>query len=1377
MIKDEIVKFFNEAIKSYNKIVSIKEFPEYKSNVDDFNSVNQFYSAMETAFREVITNELGITCPRNLHEMVSLLIENLSPGPLENGIDLFYILRYKDTRNQAVHNLNIEEQNPYPRLFLNGQRFIKTYIDRDAKIEKWNSINKKFDYADFKQKFKTNRYDHVRVLVVGPMHDYDKEQLKLLTNFHWNIVLDFDPYSSEGGLRSIFPSSNTQVIQLSQIERMDKSTLSLDTVTWLNCDGDHSLGIDSFSPLNDRNHMPFMPAMVEGSKNWRNCVNLNESRKNAHKLIREFFEAYFTKMAYSTDIVFLMDYSQPIMTSIVQAVEDNLDNITQFCNVFFIDESMSEKLKVEAVNNENWSIYSSTIYNFANCIERNEPIKTEINQSIMIPYDLDSGDGIVSERAYHKINKNFYLLHKKFPSQVDEPLFNEDEYDKELYNFSRGEEVKWNIVSKDQIAQFDIFQSALKKVESNITKGNNISEIYHAAGFGGTTLSRHIAYRISDTYPVLYMKSYDKNAIEEQLKRVYSISRKRVIIFIEEKLFNNKSIEKDECIRVADATTIPYTIIFIGRRAQEAHLGNKPVFLRRLIKSDIEKLLEFNKRILSVYSSGVNRRLLRASADDFIRKLGEENCSPFLINLSIYEDKYIKIDEYVNEYVTKITAKPSLVKVFVYLSIFSKFINEGIPTNFVCNILQIDSKNSSNIINELVKQFDPIIYIKHNEEFKTREIALRAPIIATVLLKKILMNNSNEVGYRSKLSSNLKSMIKDFKVYYDQKQYANKRLRQLFIDKSDEESIEEESISNEGIQSDIIKKFFAPVIAELWDKDNVEEAGNVFICLTEEYSEDPYFCAHTARFYAYTNRSFPKAREYADKALSLSALDTDKNIATDIYHVKGMCIRTELFNELDLIQKEENQDSKHSLESIYSLVEESANAFSDTLNYANGSINKSIEYACSAWLKMMMRMLSVMDLYKLVDSRKAQEYIETAERLIEELEDIYVLRENQKGIADLQRKKAVLISYRQDVGKALADWNNFYNNSKNQYLYVNCLYSCRHRYYLLEHKLNNFKSASGNEAQKKINALVEDFKYSLLNISIDDLKVSDLATYISLVRFSTEKVATVSSLINSLYIKGEKKPDIKVLFYRYVLKFISAYHGDRLALQETIDYMKECKLHAERIAWKTNSVEFFRQGREMDSLISKKFLLKVYPELKNKIYESEELGVLKGRLKSDGSKSVIIPFDNNGKPLNGIEVFVNLKYNPHINSTDSGQEVSFKMGFSYDGLRAENMSVRPAEKDIGESAYPGSIVKLNVIKSLKGKNGNITALIGSVGKDEPCILHISNVGDQKILPKEMKQLYHYARSNPLQVSLIRKSSKGWVASLSKAGILIDKLLK
>ena len=340
--KKKITKLFCEAITSYNEVVELRK-SDKEALVEEFNSNLQFYSSIECAFRSVIEQIIGKSCPHNLHEMIEMMVEELTPNPLERGIDLFYILRYKDTRNQTVHNINICEVNAYPKLFLNGYRFIKEYVDKDIEVEPWKEECEEFDYALFNQTFRQSMYDNIRILVLPPLYD-SKEKLEILTRYHWNVILDFDPYSGVCGSFSKLNVKNKKLVQLSQIEKYSSTQFSVEDVTWIMCDGDKLLNIKSFKPLKKQDVTKglFIPSMLDGQDNWSSCYNSSETMLSTKKLLNLFFEKYFEKIQYNVQLFFVMDYAARVNEVVYDAVSDNLNKFMYKLNVHLLNESLSE---------------------------------------------------------------------------------------------------------------------------------------------------------------------------------------------------------------------------------------------------------------------------------------------------------------------------------------------------------------------------------------------------------------------------------------------------------------------------------------------------------------------------------------------------------------------------------------------------------------------------------------------------------------------------------------------------------------------------------------------------------------------------------------------------------------------------------------------------------------------------------------------------------------------------------------------------------------------------------------------------------------------------------------------------------------------------
>jgi len=292
-------------------------------------------------------------------------------------------------------------------------------------------------------------------------------------------------------------------------------------------------------------------------------------------------------------------------------------------------------------------------------------------------------------------------------------------------------------------------------------------------------------------------------------------------------------------------------------------------------------------------------------------------------------------------------------------------------------------------------------------------------------------------------------------------------------------------------------------------------------------------------------------------------------------------------------------------------------------------------------------------LYKrleILKEKEVEDEIQKALTIVSNLEDIYILGDNfddeaecRKKLDDIERKKETLYSLQKEFKEAIAQWNNYYDTQKNSGSYSNCMYACKQRYYLLEEKTNGFRNID-EKNKKRIEKLSDDCYQAMLHLNSDDLKFGDLKVFLSISVLSEFQIDSVMSKFCSLYQQSEK--NLQILYYRYVLKFLKAYEGDKLALQECSAFMKECCEFSEKYPGKANIIDYFVEGNQMGKLLSRKRLLQINIVYRTQAYKANELKYVSGILKKQGMETSIIPFDRDGNLMTGIEVHANLKYNP-----------------------------------------------------------------------------------------------------------------------------------
>ena len=462
---------------------------------------------------------------------------------------------------------------------------------------------------------------------------------------------------------------------------------------------------------------------------------------------------------------------------------------------------------------------------------------------------------------------------------------------------------------------------------------------------------------------------------------------------------------------------------------------------------------------------------------------------------------------------------------------------------------------------------------------------------------------------------------------------------------------------------------------------------------------------------------------------------------------------------------------KEPLKELYYRAE---SAFETTYHIALSTDSKTLEYAYTAWLTLIVRTLTN-NRIKLLNDLEIEEEIEKGLTIISSLEDIYYLEENanesdiQRQLADIQRKKETLLSLQKEFKEAVSHWNNYYDIHKNGGNYSNCLYSCKQRYYLLEKETQDFKKIT-EQNRKRMEKLAADYYEAILHVNYEELKLGDLNTFLSVSIVTNYKVDKVMSKLSGFY-QQERKNHI-LLYYRYVLKFIKAYEGDKLALQECISYMRECCEFSERKPGKANIIDYFAVGEQMGQILSKKRLFRMNTMYRTQAYTAKELRFIYGVLKQQGSETTIIPYDTNGVLMTGIEIHANLKYNPDVEASDSGQMVKLRFGFSYDGLKAENMSIRYADENeekneitqerLKEGDYTEFCYKHILTSS---KTGKPYGIVGYVDANENCILRIGEITNRRINQEEFAKVIELCQKKNIKVQLIDHTEKGWVASL------------
>ncbi|MBP1046295.1 tetratricopeptide repeat protein [Enterococcus sp. BWM-S5] len=1386
--KKDIVEEFGICVNKYNE--APEEIIDFMMDRASRELINNLYTIAENIYTFILKkNNIDYDASYNFFIATEKLISEVIDSPLKNGVDLLFILRNKDARNKAIHKMTSLTYNPVPRLIQNLELLILHYIEPNitALISKKPRITGDASKIHLKDYMSLNKdYNSKKILIIDSMHDFSKEDIATINNIHWDIILDFDPFSLESGFQDAINRDEFYIMQLADAEETSKTIFRSGKKIVVNCDGQSGVEYPFTISRTERQRFVrngnrptnYMPANRKGAKEWASNYNFSHiNGKQAKEYLKSFFKEYFSQAATDIYVCSMMEYA-PSLHKEIYNVLDEVKGEYNFLKYIYVNDNYSLDLLNDSVGYEDeWFVLDCRYKEFIGGIEFVD-YEQYSEESYVIPAYNEKGLATVEHTEVNYLTSFFYMLHKAFPTKLDESDF--VEYIVEKESFALGNDIKWGLAVQNGYAELEVYHKLYNKIRNSVHRGETQFEIGSIPGFGGTTAGRVVSLKLKDEFPVLFMKQYDSNALKDALNLLYKISEKTIIIVIEENILGDILPKKSEIRDIARSTNVPHYFVYIQRSSVKSKSKNKSHVIEEFTSQDISKIINFNKEI----GTG-DKKLLKQSTSDFVDNLGLENCCPFLINLSIYKDRYIKLSDYVEEYIPMIESKKEWREIFLLVAILSEYLNRGIETKFIEKIF--DFTNAS--LSAFVESFSTLIYIGESAQYNCYELKVRSSMFSKELLKKLLGGKEQDLLYKNNLQKEMIHIIELIKEYYNDKQYGTELLKNLFIDKRYEESAISESDSFENNRR-FVSKFFSRIINDLWDQNNDKKAGAIFEALIKEYPEDPYFNAHAARYYAYTRSDFEKSREFIQRAVRLFEEDEEKaSVAPDIYHIMGMCIRKELNYELHSRQKDAVCEVDK--DRIYKLAIEAEEAFSETLNRSQiYNKTKTEEYALSACLILYMQILEFISKND-KENKEKEIYLEKALTSINSLENIFLLSEDEESLKDLEQKQRIIQNYMEEVATSIEKWNNYYTKYHDINDYKACIVSCRQRFHLIVKDTKFFSNEHlGGKVNKRIYKLFEDYYYSIEGLLVQDkseIKNSDLFNLVELGILTNASVPEMMEIINGLYSITEKV-NLNIDYFKYVLLFLRSYFGDRnnhYKLLDSIKYMKEKSSgHPNRI----KAISFLANGTEMAGLISKKMIRANLVQDNSKIYQLEQLRRIEGELRIErGNKGNIIPYDINGKIMSEVKVFVNIEHNPYVSSMNNNSRVSFKLGFSYDGLKAENMSIRVVGKreSIRETEQSrreqkeiviGEIYTFDYKESGYGKNSSIQTFRGLIDNQFPGIIHIKQIKPGHFVKEtEMIEVRKILNRKPIQVKVLEKRGESY--SLLPLDEEIDRLMK
>jgi hypothetical protein len=1126
---------------------------------------------------------------------------NTVADTIEPSVDFEFLRQNKFEITNASKHLAKESDFEIQKKYLEEVRkFISEYIDDKVKLK----VMENFEETDMSSwdllysacdRFSIEERNYI--LIIGPNQNIDKSYLKNISIPKWNLIIDFD-YNSEinGFFDCAYKKNEVLPHKLKASDLIDVNSFSRYSQTHYhyfanNFKGSGDTELKEYSDWNrkfGKNTEVFLKSFSDVLSNQKNIVVILYNSRRHINFLCEKIELHFGK---NTQFIFANDFK---------------DELLQVCEDF---NGVKVNITIQEI--------AEGLANFSSNFGIVNPNKGQI----LIPYmekSVSETSGILLASEFAQLEEYFEVLHKGLPD------INENEESRRAFLIGENRISWFGLKNRFDVERQNFNKKFLKTIERVIDNGRGKIFLVHEAGFGGTTVARRIAWEIHNDYPTLILKQYKDVKVRESLIMLHEKTRKTIFVILEVP----QAITLDEIDALYKSIPQARPIVFLIVKR------GKPNSNELVVSdwgNDTIDLVNAYKPFLSEYNNEVIRLKKEKELDEILNSSDSYKKTPFYIGLLTFEEKFFALKDYIQKFVLEVLDKDEQKRVLLYLSICDDYLGQGLPSSFFKKLFKV--ANSDIISLEKYFSKDSSIVdslLSSSQEGNHKFWRIRHNFLAKELKKQILSGSSeNPEIWRQGLADVCVKFIEDSISDSNTSEYIEEILQKLFI----------------GNRKDRAGEDFTSIINDI---ESLDDKELVFIALKETYPDNPHYCSHLARFYAYHNKNREKALQYADEAIRLSEIED--NLDPLLYHIKGMCLRSIAFDEMTKHRKLKFQKSNIPTEEyndvIDKLVPQAANQFELSRAIAKKQ-NRLDEYGYIAHIQLLINAID----YAIVISGKTKpdffsqnsepyaEWLDLSESLLEEVRRINLDDDESGKIEECVNEiMAFYENYEQILQNLRSQLEKGKNPSRTRRQIVRTYFRKKEDYSKDIRTINNILS------------LMEQ------NIENEPDNEKNFYLWFQAARYSK---VSIDDALNKLSKWKANSSSIDATYYFYILKVFRALQGYSDSTIDAFNLIKEC-----RSKGKSNItiLEWCGKGNDLTKFVSR---YSITPDNKE-----EKLELVQGYFTDythDGSGKITI--------ADKLEVFFS-PTQAKLTSSDLNKPVEFYLGFSYDGLRADSYSVR-----------------------------------------------------------------------------------------------------
>ena len=1149
--------------------------------------------------------------------------------------------------NGPKHDRTIPDPTKYKDVLGEVRKIIRCYVDSDAELELIDDSL----YGDGKEWYElledTSEFNSAYSYVLITRR-VGKINVKGLFSLKWDLVIDMDPDSDVDGLASNYINITGITPRIRTLDASNaRKKFSLSQIPyWVMANGTSDA-----------------PETVVDSKKWG----------TAHgKYLSNLLEEYHREYPKPVKAFVYPIENERNLRKIVDAFNDAYDSGDEidFC-------VLSANKEFASIDDENFRLSTLSFEEFSENLAK----FNQDGQFIagLVKHELPAENG---KRAI--INESFATELKDSFETVYIDVDHEDELNSEKCSsalFYKGiQDISWYGLRE----HFDITQPEQKKIEDKIhqdlkDRGRLLRKVCYVPGIGGTTMMRRLAWEFRDTFPTLILNRFNEQT-SKNLQKIYDLCHMPILIFAD-----NNRIEFDEVKNLQvelKRMGFAFVICYFQRKLKGVRDDNEGSIYTIVHEFGAREARQMQMKLTDLLPD----QDTKVGFDQHIANIRENDKLPFILSLYAFDKEFKGVKPFIANFLEKMNDQSK--KILFALSI-ADYGNVSIDTQYFMDLFNDESADEfllteSPGINELVRV----------EEVSGKgTIRIRHHLFGEEILRQLSNGRESTEILFLNLVDNILGFIEDSRSNkFTINQNTLNLLRSLFITRKADVNSE--------------RPVFSSLITKLREEHRTEFEGGydpstdaivrIFSKLVEVYPEEPHFTAHLARFYFYIDKNYKKGFQNIDAAIDMSETEAG-HVDPLLYHMKAMGYSSKITNiYIKELLRNLRDDPQYDVTEIKDNIQEDAEQAFKYFKIVRDSnigvaghvseINLCLQIANLA-KNLLEETKSFTEYLSSDDGKWAMQYIDRAETLWDECRQLA----SDSVYEDLDGIEERLRTLTASVEESIEIWTKYIADSNNR----NCTQARR---ILARSYLKIADKVSSSEVKKdyytKVVRLMED------NIAEENQHVGNIRIWFDSIK--RLEVENQDQLMQDAVIKLNRwvniTDSVDAHYYRFILKFIQSINGSTLAEGELPKLLRELKQKAATKYNRTTPQHWLtNNGQGINSLVTNN------RNRKDALPEDEMAKMLLplvGRISNN--------YVNDSHAYinwRGVEVYFNPSATKgEISKINIGQRVRFGLGFSYDGPRAYNSSIKLIGKDemieTKRVIEPGIAVKCEVTKNV-----------------------------------------------------------------------------